>query len=246
LPALRTGLREDLYVVLAGWGSGGETATFKVFVNPLASFLWLGSLVFLAGGAVALWPPARAVRLSAPEARRRKIGATVGLAVGILVLVAAGVAMWGGGQSQSKGRPLAGQVAPDFTLDLLDGSAITLSDLRGQVVVVNFWATWCPSCEDELPDLQTIWEEYRADGVVIVGIAYQEEATAVQEMVSRLGVTFPLGLETGDSISGAYGITAVPETFVVDQEGRVAYIHIGPVTAEGLRPELDSLLAGGE
>jgi cytochrome c-type biogenesis protein CcmF len=244
VPALRTSLREDLYVVLAGWGSGGETATLKVFINPLASFLWLGSLVFLAGGAVALWPPARAARLSVPEARRRKMGTAVGLAIGVLALVAASVAMWGGGQARSGGRPLAGQMAPDFTLDLLDGSAVTLSDLRGQVVVVNFWATWCPPCEDELPDLQTVWEAYQAEGVVLLGVAFDDEASPVQEMASRFGVTYPLGLEAGDRISSAYGVTAVPETFVVDQEGRVAYIHIGPVTGETLRVELDRLLAG--
>jgi peroxiredoxin len=244
LPALRTGLREDLYVVLAGWGSSRETATLKVFVNPLASFLWLGSLAFLAGGAVALWLPARSVRLPVPETRRRKIGATVGLAVGILVLVAAGVAMWGSGQSGSSGRPIAGQAAPDFTLDLLDGSTITLSELRGRVVVVNFWATWCPPCEDELPDLQTIWEDYQAEGIVLIGVAFDEGEPAVQEMAARLGVTFPLGLEAEDSISAAYGVTGMPETFVVDQEGRVVYVHVGPVTAEELRPELDNLLVG--
>jgi peroxiredoxin len=135
-------------------------------------------------------------------------------------------------------------MAPDFTLDLLDGSAVTLSDLRGQVVVVNFWATWCPPCEDELPDLQTVWEAYQAEGVVLLGVAFDDEASPVQEMASRFGVTYPLGLEAGDRISSAYGVTAVPETFVVDQEGRVAYIHIGPVTGETLRVELDRLLAG--
>ncbi|MBN1954790.1 MAG: cytochrome c biogenesis protein CcsA [Anaerolineae bacterium] len=244
VPALRTSLREDLYVVLAGWGSVRETAALKVFVNPLASFLWLGSLVFLAGGAVALWPPTRTARLPVSEARRRKIGTAVGLAVGILVLVAAGVAMWGGSRPQSRGRPLAGQMAPDFTLDLLDGSTLTLSDLRGQVVVVNFWATWCPPCEDELPDLQAVWEGYQADGVIVIGVAFQEETAAVQEIASRFGVTYLLGLDMGERISEAYGITAVPETFVVDQQGRVAYIHIGPVTADELRAELDGLLAG--
>ncbi len=260
LPALRSGLREDLYVVLAGWGEAGASATFKVFVNPLAGFLWLGSLVFLAGGVVALWPPAvrlsasrlsstshdkvQAARLSLPQARRRAIGTAIGLAVGLAVLVAAGVAMWGSGESQSRSRPLVGQAAPDFALDLLDGSSLALSDLRGQVVVVNFWATWCLSCEDELPGLQAVWGEYRERGVVLVGIAFREETAAIQGMASRFGVTYPLGLDDGERISGAYGTTAVPETFVVDQEGRVAYVHIGPVTAAELRAELDNLLAG--
>ncbi|HIE38539.1 MAG TPA: redoxin domain-containing protein, partial [Anaerolineae bacterium] len=190
IPALRVGLREDLYLVLAGWSGDGTMATLKAFINPLASFLWLGGLVFLVGGAVAHWPPARAARLPAPEARRRALGTTVGLAAGLLVLTAAVVAMWGGtgtlgAAGQASGRPFAGQPAPDFTLSLLDGSTLALSDLRGQVAVINFWSTWCPPCEEEMPHLQAIWEEYQAEGVVLVGIAYDDEEAAVREMASR-------------------------------------------------------------
>jgi cytochrome c-type biogenesis protein CcmF len=245
VPALRAGLREDLYLVLAGWGGDGETATLKVFVNPLASFLWVGGLVFLVGGAVALWPAARPARVPVPEARRRGVGTAVGLAAGLLVLVAAGLAMWGtggGAAAQPVGRLLPGQPAPNFTLDLLDGSAMTFSELRGQVAVVNFWATWCPPCEDELPDLEAVWAEYQAQGVVFVGIAYQDEEADAREMASRFGLTYPLGMDVGDRISTAFGITGVPETFVVDAQGQVAYVHIGPVTAGELRGELDSLL----
>ena len=245
VPALWTGLREDLYLVLAGWEGDGATATLKVFVNSLASFLWLGGLVFLAGGAVALWPPTRAARLPAPQARRRAIGIAVGLMVGLLVLIAAGVTMWGtglGAAPRSAGRPLPGQPALDFTLDLLDGSTLAFSDLRGQVAVINFWATWCPPCEDEMPGLQAVWEEYREEGVVFVGIAFDDEESAVREMVSRFGITYPLGMDVGDRISTAYGITGVPETFVVDLQGNVVYVHIGPVSAEQLREEIDSLL----
>jgi peroxiredoxin len=245
VPALRAGLREDLYLVLAGWGGDGETATFKVFVNPLASFLWVGGLVFLVGGAVALWPAALPARLPAPEAWRRGVRTAVGLAAGLLVLVAAGLAMWGpgaGAAAQPAGRLLPGQPAPDFTLSLLDGSTLTFSELRGQVAVVNFWATWCPPCEDELPDLETVWAEYQAQGVVFVGVAFQEEEAEVRDMASRFGLTYLLGLDEGDRISTAFGITGVPETFVVDSQGQVAYVHIGPVTAGELRGELDSLL----
>jgi len=247
VPALRTGLREDLYLVLAGWGRDGTTATLKVFVNPLAGFLWLGGLVFLVGGAVALWPAARTATrdVPAPKARRRTVETAAGLAAGLLVLIAAGVTMWGAGlgaTTQPVGRPLPGQPAPNFTLDLLDGSTLTLLDPPGQVAVVNFWATWCPPCEDEMPDLQAAWEEYQAKGVVFVGIAFDEEASAVREIASRFELTYPLGLDVGDRISTAYGITGVPETFIVDSEGRVAYVHIGPVNAEQLRKELDSLL----
>ena len=260
VPSLRVGLREDLYLVLAGWGGGGTTATFKVIINPLAVFLWVGTLVFLAGGTVALWPTARAVQLPAPQARRRALGAGVLVTVGVLVLVAAGIAMWGDGQgwaasgqdgspdtsslSPSRPRIRPGEMAPDLNLRLLDGSTVALSELRGQVVVVNFWATWCPPCEDELPDLQAVWEEYQQRGVALVGIAFEEEEAAVQEMASRFGLSYPLGLDAGDRISTAYGITGVPETFVINSEGLVSSVYIGPVTADQLRGDLDALLDG--
>ena len=247
VPALLEGLREDLYLVLAGWGDDGRTATLKVFVNPLASFLWLGGLVFLGGGAVAVWPQARAARLPVPEARRRTIGAAVGLLVGILVLIGAGAAMWGPGHGavfQSVGHPLRGQTAPGFSLTLLDGSTLKLSDLHGEVAVINFWASWCPPCKDEMPDLQAVWEEYRGQGVTFIGIAFDDEEANVQRLSSELGITYPLGMDVDLRIATTYGVTAVPETFIVDSEGQVAYIHIGPVSAGMLREELDSLLEG--
>jgi DsbE subfamily thiol:disulfide oxidoreductase len=136
-----------------------------------------------------------------------------------------------------------GQSAPGFTLDLLDDSTLSLSDLQGQVAVLNFWATWCPPCEDELPDFQSVWEEYRQRGVVFVGLAIQEEAPEVEEMLSQFGVTYPVGLDPDQSIALDYGITGVPETFVVDPEGNVGYVHVGPVNGETLRGELEELLA---
>jgi peroxiredoxin len=110
------------------------------------------------------------------------------------------------------------------------------------VVVVNFWATWCPPCEGELPDLQALWQAYQARGVVFVGVAMQEEAAEVREMASDAGVSFPLALDPENRIASSYGVTAVPETFVIDAEGRVAYFHIGAVGQEQLQQELDSLL----
>jgi len=243
-PALRAGLREDLYVVLTGWSADGATATFKVFVNPLASFLWLGGLVFLAGGAVAFWPSTAGVRLPVPQARRRAIGNTVALVGGLAVLVAAGVAMWGpghGATSQPSGRPLPGQTAPDFTLALLDGSTFSLSGQRGKAVVLNFWASWCPPCEAEAPDLQAVWEEYGEKGVAFVGIAYKDEEAAVRGFLTGHGITYPVGLDATGRIAQLYGITGVPETFVLDAEGRVVRFYIGPVTADQLRADLAGL-----
>jgi DsbE subfamily thiol:disulfide oxidoreductase len=169
----------------------------------------------------------------------------VALLLGSLMLIAAGIAMWGPGHgvsAQQTGRPLPGQPAPNFTLSLLDGSTLSLADLQEQVVVVNFWASWCPPCEREAPELQAVWNEYQGQGVAFVGIVYQDQEAAVRQFIARFGLTYPVGMDVGDRIATAYGITGVPETFIVGPEGRVAYVHIGPVTAETLAGELDALL----
>jgi cytochrome c-type biogenesis protein CcmF len=241
IPAVRAGLREDLYLVLFWWSNIG-TVNLQVFVNPLVNFLWAGGLAFLAGGAVAWWPSAS--RVGEGVKRRQAAWGRLGAVAGFAMLIAACVLMWGSafGTVGAVGRPLPGQTAPRFTVSDLDGNSLALSDLRGRVVVVNFWATWCPPCEDELPDFQALWQAYQARGVVFVGVAMQEEMTEVREMASHVGVSFPLALDPGNRIASTYGVTAVPETFVIDAEGRVAYFHVGAVEAERLQEELDSLL----
>jgi cytochrome c-type biogenesis protein CcmF len=254
VPAVRTGLREDLYLVLAGWSAGGERVTLKIFINPLASFLWLGGLVLLAGGAVAVWPEARTARLPAPEARRRKAVSAAALVAGLLVLALAAWAMWGGSQGTAAspnqtpqvgrprvGRPRVGQPAPDVTVELLDGTRFSLSDRNDEVVVVNFWSPDCPQCREEMPDLQAVWDAYQADGVVLLGVSLPSLEDEVREMIEAYDVTYPVAVNAVAPVE--YGITGVPETFVVGPDGNVASVHIGPVSATQLREELDVLLA---
>lgn len=234
VPALQPGIREDLYLILSGWTADGATATFKVVVNALVNFLWLGGLVFLAGGALALWP-----RMEHPTWN------AIALVVGLLLLFGAGWAMWGlphGALQHGSGRPLVGTEAPGFRLALLDGGSFSLADSRGKVAVVNFWASWCPSCTEEMPDLQAVWEAYQNKGVDFFGVAYQDEETATRASMTEYGTTYPVGLDTGDRIAEAYGITGIPETFVIDQDGRVAFVHIGLVTGDKLAAEIDTLL----
>ena len=247
VPALRAGMREDLYLVLAGWSEDGSTATFKVFVNPLASFIWLGGLVFMAGGVVAAWSGPRGTTVVISRGRRHAVGAVLGLVIGLGLLAAAGVAMWGPGHGavfQAASRPLPGQPAPDFMLARLDGSSLQLSDLRGGIAVVNFWASWCPPCRDEMPDLQRVWEEFEGRDVTVLGVAFQDEEGPVRDMVGEFGVTYPVGLDVDSGIAKSYGVTGPPETFVIDAEGKVARVFIGPVTADALRFELNGLLEG--
>ena len=234
VPALRPGIREDLYLILSGWSDDGSAATFKIVINSLINSLWLGGLVLLAGGALAICP-----QLKTP------LGNTMAVLTGIALLAGAGWAMWGASHGMiagGVGRPLEGQPAPDFRLTLLDGSSLSLQDLRGQVVVVNFWASWCPPCKDEMPDLQESWEAYSDRGVSFVGVAYQDERQAVEASLAEFGTTYPVGMDVGDRMAGLYGITGIPETFIVDQQGRVSYVRVGAVTAEMLRVEIDALL----
>ncbi len=239
VPALRPGLREDLYLILSGWSESGDTATFKVVLNVLINFLWLGGLVFLAGGALALWPPLE-----------NRVVNSIALIAGLLLLVGAGWAMWGMSHgvatTGNAGRPLVGQPAPDFRIPLLNDATaseatFSLSEQRGKIVLVNFWASWCPPCQDEMPDLQASWEVFEDQDAVFIGVAYQEQANTVLDALTEFGTTYPVGLDAGDRIAQSYGITGVPETFIIDQEGRVAYVHIGPVTAAVLTTELNAL-----
>lgn len=234
MPALHPQLREDLYLILAGWTSDGATATFKVVINALVNFLWLGGLIFLAGGGLALWPK-----------MEHRTWNVVALIVGLILLLGSGWAMWGmshGSVNYGGGRPLVGQESPDFRLSLLDGETVSLKSLRGQIAVVNFWATWCPSCVDEMPDLQAVWEAYRGQGVTFLGVAYQDNETTVRSAIVQFGTTYPVGLDTGDRIAKQYGITGIPETFIVAPDGRIAYVHVGPITAAALSAQLDALL----
>lgn len=234
IPALRPMVREDLYLILAGWSDNGDMATFKIVLNVLVNFLWFGGLVFLTGGALALWPRMQS-----------RLWSIVAAVLGLALLAGSAWAMWGATHGRVEGggvRPLVGQEAPGFRLQLIDGSSVALADLKGQVVLVNFWGSWCPPCQEEMPDLQATWEEFAARGVGFVGIAYRDELGAVEESLATFGTTYPVGMDVGERIAGLYGITGVPETFIVDQEGRIAHVHIGPVTADVLRMELDALL----
>jgi cytochrome c-type biogenesis protein CcmF len=235
IPALRPSVREDLYVVLAGWSDNADTVTVQVTVNPLINFLWLGGLVFLAGGGFALWPTDRPAPLNV-------LAAVIGLGL----LLGAGWAMWGipHGVIRSRGgRPAVGQPAPPYELTLLDGSPLALEDLHGKVTVMMFWNAQCPVCKQTMPELQTLWETYSAQDVIVLGISVGDSQAAAQRVVEEMGTSYPTGLDMDGSIARRYGVTGVPEIFVLDRSGRVAYVYVGAGRTESLSSRLDQLLA---
>jgi cytochrome c biogenesis protein CcmG, thiol:disulfide interchange protein DsbE len=139
--------------------------------------------------------------------------------------------------------PLVGRPAATFTLTAFDGTPLTLEALRGKVVVVNFWASWCnPACYDEAPVLERAWRTYRDRGVVVVGVDMQDTAAAAQEFIRRFELTFPNAPDHGGKVAVEYGVYGVPETFFVDRAGTIRAKHVGAVTEDVIRGTLERLL----
>lgn len=141
---------------------------------------------------------------------------------------------------------LGGHEAPTFTLPLFDQfeqDQISLADLRGQVVVINFWASWCVECYKEAELLEQAWRDYQGQGVVFIGVDYLDTEKEALAYMEKYGITYPSGPDIGDKISKSYGITGVPETFFIDKTGNIAHVTIGPVSRTELYRLLDELVA---
>lgn len=139
----------------------------------------------------------------------------------------------------------AGTHPPDFTGHTADARQLSLGELRGKVVLINFWASWCRECRPEMPVLQDLHRELAARGLVIVGINAREDARAVARYAEELGLTFPLVLDPAGKINDLYGVIGLPTTFVVARDGRAVALAVGP-RAWGSPPAralLDLLLA---
>jgi peroxiredoxin len=113
------------------------------------------------------------------------------------------------------------QEARDFTLKTVDGGEVTLSGLRGQVVFLNFWATWCPPCRAEMPSMEALYQRFKDQGLAFAAIDLMENAAAVEGFVRENGFTFPVLLDAGGMAGGQYGVQAVPTTFILDRDGGI-------------------------
>jgi cytochrome c biogenesis protein CcmG, thiol:disulfide interchange protein DsbE len=157
----------------------------------------------------------------------------------VLIFIALGLA------STFATPPLGGQPAPEFTMSLYDGQTFTLSQARGRVVVINFWASWCAPCKDEAPDLERAWQEYRDRGVQFIGVDYVDAEQNALEYINEFGITYPNGADIGTKISDAYHITGVPETFIVDRDGKVVFYAARPIQYDELAAEIEKALQSG-
>ena len=161
-------------------------------------------------------------------------GALAGRVVAVATMML--LAVFASACTRGASGPAPGDLSPDFVLPRLDGSVQKLSNYRGKVVLVNMWATWCPPCLEELPLLNRIQERYRQRGLVVLGLAGDDDPQRVRDFLSANPVSFDVLLDVGGEVGTQYGIIGYPETFVVDREGRLRKKLIGPLPADAGRP----------
>ncbi|MBW8832694.1 MAG: TlpA family protein disulfide reductase [Burkholderiales bacterium] len=117
--------------------------------------------------------------------------------------------------------------APDFTLRTMDGKNLRLQELRGSVVLVNFWATWCGPCRQEMPHLNRLYDKYRSSGFELLGVNIDEDASNAIGVATKMGLKFPVLLDTDKKVSRLYDLSTMPSTVVIDRDGKVRYVHRG-------------------
>ena len=143
-----------------------------------------------------------------------------------------------------QGPILRGQEVPSIVLNTFDGSVINTSDLKGKVVVLNFWASWCKPCEGEAAALESAWNAYKPGGqVAFLGADYVDTEPEARAYLQKFNITYPNGPDLGTKISQMFRITGVPETYIIDKNGNLAYTKIGPFSTEDeIKSVIDPLL----
>ncbi len=144
--------------------------------------------------------------------------------------------------------PRKGFLAPSFSLESLAGEEIQLSDYRGQVVVLNLWASWCPPCRAEMPAFQSIHHEYKDQGLVVLGVnmTFQDSLPAASAFVDEFGLTFPILLDRTGLVANTYRMRALPSTFIIDREGVIREVIVGgPVSELTLQSMITNILSQG-
>jgi cytochrome c biogenesis protein CcmG/thiol:disulfide interchange protein DsbE len=170
------------------------------------------------------------------------ISGVVLIAAGAWILVATN--LMGRTDNTKIAAPREGFQAPNFTLLDLDQNQVKLSSFNNQVILINFWASWCPPCQAEMPAIEAVYQAYRDQGLVVLGIdtVYQDNQADAIQFIHQKGLTFPILLDQG-SAARAYQLQALPTTFIIDRRGIIHKVtYGGPITETFLRTEIEGLL----
>ncbi|MCB9422286.1 MAG: TlpA family protein disulfide reductase [Ardenticatenaceae bacterium] len=135
--------------------------------------------------------------------------------------------------------PEQGKSAPNFTSPVLSGGEVALADYSGDVVIVNFWATWCPPCKAEMPGINAFYERHQEEGLVVLAVNAKESESLVRPFIEASGFTFPVLLDPAGSVVNQYQIRSFPTTLIIDRDGVVRHIQVGMISEQ----ELESIVA---
>jgi len=138
--------------------------------------------------------------------------------------------------------PEMGHPAPDFTLTTLDGAEVSLGELQGQVVVLNFWASWCMPCRVEMPEFESVYDKYKGEGVVILGINVAESPARASSAAEALGISFPVPLDRDGQVAALYEVLGYHTTFLVDREGIIRGMQVGQMRGATLEAAIKEFL----
>lgn len=139
-------------------------------------------------------------------------------------------------------NPLVGRTAPDFTLQTTDGQTVTLSELRGKPVILNFWASWCVPCREEFPLLVSAYQKYSGDGLQIVGVIFKDGPQAAGDFAKSYGATWPLLVDPGNVVANKYNGTIVPVSYYIDRDGVIRTVSYGPPPSGFLDDQIKQIL----
>ena len=168
------------------------------------------------------------------------------LVIIFLLLALFGYALYGRKETE-KVSPLVGNSAPDFSLNLMDGKKISLSDLRGKTVLLNFWASWCMPCREEAPALEESWQKYKDKNVVYIGVNIWDENSSASSYIEKFGGGYPQGVDPKEEIQVDYGIGGVPETFFISPRGKITDKYSGALTEDTIDYYIQKAMSpGGE
>lgn len=137
--------------------------------------------------------------------------------------------------------PQVGEQAPPFTLRTLSGEEISLSDFKGEKIFLNFWASWCPPCRAEMPDMQTLYKE---DDVIVLAINLFETEPNIEQVerfMEDFELTFPILIDEESNVADKYGVKPIPMSYLIDSEGTIQYISLGPMTYDMMMNEMNQI-----